>query len=149
MKKTVKSLAELEKLAGDFLKKLKKGDQATLVLLSGDLGSGKTAFTQMVAKTLGVRNKVTSPTFVIQKKYDLPSGKLGEISTGYKQLIHIDAYRLSGGRDLLALDWVEIMDDPDNLILLEWPEKVEDIIPTGAQEINFKFIDDSAREITF
>ncbi len=149
MKKTVKSLAELESLAGDFLKKIKKGKQATLVTLAGDLGSGKTAFTQMVGKKLGIKTKITSPTFVIQKKYELSPSEPKEISTSYKQLIHIDAYRLNNGRDLLVLDWDEIMNNPDNLILLEWPERVKDIVPTSAKKISFKFIDDSSREIVF
>jgi len=149
MKKTVKSLTDLESLAGDFLKKIKKGKQATLVTLAGDLGSGKTAFTQMVGKKLGIKTKITSPTFVIQKKYELSPSEPKEISTSYKQLIHIDAYRLNNGRDLLVLDWDEIMNNPDNLILLEWPERVKDIVPTSAKKISFKFIDDSSREIVF
>ena len=149
MKKTVKSLTDLESLAGDILKKIKKGKQATLVTLAGDLGSGKTAFTQMVGKKLGIKTKITSPTFVIQKKYELSPSEPKEISTSYKQLIHIDAYRLNNGRDLLVLDWDEIMNNPDNLILLEWPERVKDIVPTSAKKISFKFIDDSSREIVF
>ncbi|HPY13236.1 MAG TPA: tRNA (adenosine(37)-N6)-threonylcarbamoyltransferase complex ATPase subunit type 1 TsaE, partial [Candidatus Paceibacterota bacterium] len=71
------------------------------------------------------------------------------ISTGYKQLIHIDAYRLNSGRDLLLLGWDEIMANPDNLILLEWPERVKDIIPADVYKISFKFVDDSSREISF
>jgi tRNA threonylcarbamoyladenosine biosynthesis protein TsaE len=149
MKKMVKSLTDLESLADDFLKKLKKGKRATLVTLAGDLGSGKTAFTQMVGKILGIKAKITSPTFVIEKKYKLPPAGRGGISTGYKQLIHIDAYRLNSGRDLLALSWDEIIANPENLILLEWPEKVKDIIPADVYKINFKFVDDSSREISF
>ena len=145
----VKSLTDLESLADDFLKKLKKGKRATLVTLTGDLGSGKTAFTQRVGKILGIKAKITSPTFVIQKKYELSPSEPKEISTSYKQLIHIDAYRLNNGRDLLVLDWDEIMNNPDNLILLEWPERVKDIVPTSAKKISFKFIDDSSREIVF
>ena len=148
MKKTVKDLTELENLAGDFLKKLKKGKKATILALSGDLGSGKTAFTQMIARKLGLRAKVTSPTFVLQKKYKLPPSGSKELLASYKQLIHIDAYRLNAGRDLLALDWAEIAADPDNLIVVEWPEIVKDIIPDDCQRLNFKFIDDQTREVT-
>ena len=149
MKKTVKSLTDLESLAGELLKKLKKDQQATIVTLAGDLGSGKTAFTQRVGKILGIKAKITSPTFVIEKKYKLPPAGRGGISTGYKQLIHIDAYRLNSGRDLLLLGWDEIMANPDNLILLEWPERVKDIIPADVYKISFKFVDDSSREISF
>ena len=120
-----------------------------MVTLTGDLGSGKTAFTQRVCKILGIKAKITSPTFVIEKKYKLPPAGRGGISTGYKQLIHIDAYRLNSGRDLLALSWDEIIANPENLILLEWPEKVKDIIPADVYKINFKFVDDSSREISF
>jgi len=69
----------------------------------------------------------------------------------FDHLIHIDAYRLDSGEELLNLGWEEITKDPKNLIFLEWPERVEDIIPKGSKsyrEINFKFIDENTREIS-
>ncbi|MFA5736659.1 MAG: tRNA (adenosine(37)-N6)-threonylcarbamoyltransferase complex ATPase subunit type 1 TsaE [Candidatus Paceibacterota bacterium] len=151
MKKVSKSLTETKTLAEIFIKKLKPSQQARVVTLVGDLGSGKTTFAQAIAKSLGIKVKITSPTFIIEKKYKIPILKNNSkpFLSIYKQLIHIDAYRLSGGRDLLALDWIEIVKNPQNLILLEWPEIVSTILPSDRLEVKFKFIDDTKREISF
>lgn len=151
MKKISKSLAETETLAEVFLKKLKPGKQATIVALEGDLGSGKTAFTQAVAKILGIKAKITSPTFVIEKKYRILAKNSDKEATfsSYEQLIHIDAYRLNQGKDLLSLNWAEIVKNPKNLIFLEWPEVVYDILPPKRWAVSLKFVDETTREIDF
>jgi tRNA threonylcarbamoyladenosine biosynthesis protein TsaE len=140
-----KSVEETNKLAGDFLAKINnlKSNKATVVGLFGDLGSGKTTFTQALGKCLGVQEVMTSPTFVIEKIYPL-DGKYD-----FKKLIHIDAYRLDSGQELQSLNFVEISSDPNNLILIEWPERVVDILPADLVKINFKFISEFEREIEF
>ncbi len=95
-------------------------DGATLVLLFGDLGAGKTTFVQNLARKLGVTETLQSPTFVIQKNYQLQT-------TNYKLLTHIDAYRLHEFRELTVLGFERYLADPKNLILLEWPEQVSGI----------------------
>ncbi len=95
---------------------------------------------QECAAALGVQETVSSPTFVIEKIYDLEGQK-------FERLIHIDAYRLKGAHELTALGWDEIASDPGNLILLEWPERVPEIIPTTALRIRFDIAED-ARIIT-
>lgn len=141
MKVVSKSLADTAGIALAILKNLKtKKDGATILLLRGDLGSGKTTFTQALARELGVKNPVTSPTFVLMKKYKVNH-------PNFKQLIHIDAYRLNKGQDLLSLGWGEIASNPDNLIMLEWPERVGDLWNGSEDQINFKFIDENTREI--
>lgn len=138
-----KSLVETEAVAKSFLEKLSPRENgATVVALSGNLGTGKTSFTQSVARLLGVKEKITSPTFVLIKSYKLNVN-------GYKLLIHIDAYRLKSGEELLKLGWDEMISDRENLILMEWPENVADVIPKTAQKINFEFIDETTRKITF
>lgn len=117
-------------------------DRATVVGLKGDLGSGKTAFVKALAKELGISDIVLSPTFVIEKIYKLPAGK------PFRHLIHIDAYRLESEHELLSIGWDEILAEPENLIVVEWPEKVKGLIPKNSMEIKFKFIDDKTREIT-
>src|SRR3989344_6867263 len=99
MKIISKSLGETEKIAREFLAKIivKNENGATVVGLYGDLGSGKTAFTQATAKCLGVKEAVTSPTFVIEKIYKLDR-------QNFEHLIHIDAYRLGSGNEILHLD---------------------------------------------
>lgn len=137
----------MEAFAASFveesIRKERNEESATVLGLKGDLGAGKTTFTKSVAKVLGVEGVVTSPTFVIEKIYKLPQG--GDFS----YLIHIDAYRLEESRELLVLGWKDLIDDPRNLILVEWPEKVSDILPKDVKILQFKFIDEETREITY
>ena len=123
MKYISNSLEETQKIADDFIKNISpKSDSAFVVGLSGNLGAGKTAFTKCIAKGLGVEETVTSPTFVIEKIYELENQK-------FSHLIHIDAYRLESGEELLSLGWQRIISDSQNLILIEWPEKVSSVMP--------------------
>jgi tRNA threonylcarbamoyladenosine biosynthesis protein TsaE len=142
MNHRITSLGDTTALAEQFIKSLTPQRTATIVGLHGDLGSGKTTFTQAVAKVLGITETVTSPTFVIEKLYSLSHAD-------FKKLIHIDAYRLESGKELLHLGWQEIADDPKNLIFIEWPERVADILPKDMKKIEFTFVDETTREITF
>jgi tRNA threonylcarbamoyladenosine biosynthesis protein TsaE len=143
MKILSQSVGETNRVARDFLKKVSriKTDRAVVVGLFGDLGSGKTTFTQAIGKHLVVKEVITSPTFVIEKIYRL-DGK-----NNFKNLIHIDAYRLDSEKELASLGFKEISQDSGNLILIEWPERVADILPTDLIKINFKFISEFEREI--
>jgi tRNA threonylcarbamoyladenosine biosynthesis protein TsaE len=146
MKHSSHSLADTEKLATHFIETLKAGKRATVVGLHGDLGSGKTTFTQAVAKQLGVTDTVTSPTFVIEKIYTLKgTGKLEHAH--FTHLIHIDAYRLESSTELLNLGWHDIELSPQHLILIEWPEKVADILPKEMKHLYFTFVDETTREV--
>lgn len=137
-----KSLKDTEKIAREFVEKefVKNEDGAFVVGLYGDLGSGKTAFTQAVAKCLGVKEAVTSPTFVIEKIYKLDN-------KNFEHLIHIDAYRLESGNELLHLGWEEIAKNPKNIIFIEWPEKVAEILPKDVKKIYFTFVNGNTRDI--
>jgi tRNA threonylcarbamoyladenosine biosynthesis protein TsaE len=117
---------------------------ATLVTLSGALGAGKTAFTKAVARVLGVEENVTSPTFVLEKIYQLESE-----TSKFSRLIHIDAYRLDRGGDLAPLGFDELMQDSGNLILLEWPEKVADALPSQLVKISITALSDDSRLIKY
>ncbi|MEK7133780.1 MAG: tRNA (adenosine(37)-N6)-threonylcarbamoyltransferase complex ATPase subunit type 1 TsaE [Patescibacteria group bacterium] len=103
-------------------------EHATVVVLSGELGAGKTTFVQEMATALGVAETVTSPTFVLEKIYQLKGQK-------FPHLIHIDAYRLKGAHELEALGWKELLQNVGNLIVLEWPERVADRVPEDAIRI--------------
>ena len=140
------SLTEFQKIAEDFTLKLSPAkDSATVVGLYGNLGAGKTTFTQIVAKTLGVEETVTSPTFVIEKIYRLVASSQHQVAR-FENLIHIDAYRLEKSEELLHLGWQEIISDPKNLILIEWPERVADIMPKHIQ-VKLTHISENSREI--
>jgi tRNA threonylcarbamoyladenosine biosynthesis protein TsaE len=139
-----KSLKETDKLAKEFIKNLLSNPATKLgafvVAMEGDLGSGKTTFVKMIAKEFGIKNTVTSPTFVIEKIYKLEN-------QDFDNLIHIDVYRLESGEELKTLGWEEISKNPKNIIFIEWSENVKDILPENKQEISFKFIDKNTREI--
>ena len=142
MRRISKSLKDTNNIAKEAIKIISKDslkDKALILGLYGDLGAGKTAFTQALAKHLGVKDKVTSPTFVIMKKYKIQDTK-------YKNLVHIDAYRLNRGDELSKLGWADIITDPKNLVLIEWPEKVKDIMPVSYHKIKIKHLDETSRE---
>ena len=144
MEHKIESLQELADEASAFVGQLVPQEgKATLVTLSGELGAGKTAFTKEVAKALGVEETVTSPTFVLEKIYQLPEGK------PFARLIHIDAYRLESGTELSPLGYDAFMQDPQNLVLLEWPEKVADALGTPTLEIRFSVSGETTRTLSY
>lgn len=114
---------------------------STIIALQGNLGAGKTVFVKGVAKVLGVEETVTSPTFVIEKIYSLKEG------APWKRLIHIDAYRLESEEELNSIDWNNIATDPNNLIVMEWPEQVGRGMPERAVWIEFEVVDEDTRNI--
>ena len=142
MKKTF-SKNEIPNIAQEIVGSLSLGDSATIIALSGDLGAGKTTLTQSIAKELGIKANIISPTFVIMKNYFLGDS----LKNGFDNLVHIDAYRLDSSKELLTLGWNEIISNPKNLILIEWPEKVADVIPSYARTLTLTHIDSETREI--
>jgi tRNA threonylcarbamoyl adenosine modification protein YjeE len=138
-----KSVEETAKIAQDIATALKpKASGATIVALSGDLGSGKTTFTKAFAREFGVpEDDITSPTFVIMKGYDVDTN-------GFKRLIHIDAYRLEKPEEARQIGWEGLVADPSTVILIEWPEHLGGAVPNDARQISFKFLDDTTREIS-
>lgn len=118
-----------------------KREHAYLAALSGDLGAGKTTLTQAVARELGVIEAVTSPTFVIERVYQLPD------KAPFKRLVHIDAYRLESGRELLALGWDETLARSDDLILLEWPERVAEVLPNDTVYLDLEIVNEKERRV--
>ncbi len=104
---------------------------AVVVALSGELGAGKTTFTQGFARALGIREKIQSPTFVLMKIYDLKHEAVSA-KHEYKYLVHIDCYRIHGPKDLIHLGLKDMLRDQDATILIEWPERIKKIIPSNA-----------------
>jgi tRNA threonylcarbamoyladenosine biosynthesis protein TsaE len=137
MQYTTNSNEETFALAQNLAKELKGGDVIGLV---GDLGAGKTVFSQGLAAGLEVKEQVTSPTFVVMKVYDCNSHPT------IKHLCHIDAYRLRGEADLLALGADDYLGEPSTLTVIEWADKVPALLPKGAKTINIE-IRDSQRNI--
>ncbi len=132
MKKIITASAEeTNKLGKDFAKKNLGGK---IICLEGDLGAGKTTFAQGLLAGLGARGPYTSPTFLIMKKY--------------QNVYHLDAYRVDA-ESVLDLGWEEIITDENNIIIVEWPERIRKIIPTKAIWIKFKWIEKNKRSISF
>ncbi|HLC64102.1 MAG TPA: tRNA (adenosine(37)-N6)-threonylcarbamoyltransferase complex ATPase subunit type 1 TsaE [Patescibacteria group bacterium] len=111
---------ETKKLAATIASKLKGG---AVIGLAGELGAGKTVFVQGLAEALGVKGQVNSPTFVLMKVYG--------------QLVHVDAYRLSDSSELREIGLEEYF-NKDRVVVIEWADKVKDILPEGSMMIEFK-----------
>lgn len=147
MKYTTHNLEETYFVAKELAEALERAeDRATVVGLYGELGAGKTAFVQGLAKAFGLVETTASPTFVIEKIYDLPSQNQDGRNNRFSKLIHIDAYRLEHSNELLHLGWEKINSDRDNLIVVEWPERVSDIMP-GHIVIKLSHVSECVREI--
>ncbi len=150
------STEETEIEAARFIEALHPDTKsATLVTLSGELGAGKTTFTQSVAKALGITDIVNSPTFVIEKIYAIPVSEDKEraaeaVGAGtFVRLVHIDAYRLQGAADLNILGFGELMSHAGTLVILEWPERVVGIAEQAAVKILLEHLPDGSRQITY
>lgn len=132
MKYETNTPLETTRAGKDFLVRLLvvPHTQALVVGLYGDLGAGKTTFTQAIALGLGVTEIVASPTYVIEKIYKLNNSP-------FEHFIHFDAYRLEKSAELRALGWDEIIANPKNLVVIEWPEMVADIMPKEHVKVQF------------
>lgn len=116
---TVSTLDELKQFTNTFATTLKGGD---VVLLSGDLGAGKTAFTKCLAKSLKIDTDITSPTFPIMNLYPVSDHE------SISQLVHIDTYRLETTDDLIDIGFEDELIDSHNLIVIEWPELAKPLL---------------------
>lgn len=114
-----KNEKETLEFAKKFAKKLRGGE---VLLLLGDLGSGKTTFVKGLAQALRVKEKITSPTFVLLKVYKVR--KVHKV----KNFVHVDAYRLKTGQDLLDIGLGEWLGRPDTVVAIEWGEKIKPLL---------------------
>jgi tRNA threonylcarbamoyladenosine biosynthesis protein TsaE len=144
---TTKSSQETKEFArvlvGEWLEINKIKNSSWIVCLYGDLGSGKTTFVQGLAEELGIKKTVNSPTFLIMKKYN-PTKNNKKYT-----LYHFDCYRISNYQEILDLGWEEIISGENNIIVIEWPEKIKKILPKKRLNIKLEFIDENVRSINF
>jgi tRNA threonylcarbamoyladenosine biosynthesis protein TsaE len=139
-----KSAFQTRKLGKEIAEKILKKElkrKPLLLFLEGELGSGKTAFVQGFAKGLGIREKILSPTFVLIKKYPLKN-------MPYKSFYHIDCYRFKKLKDLLDLGFEEIISNSQNIVALEWADKLKITLRKHPIKIKFKFINKNKRKIS-
>jgi tRNA threonylcarbamoyladenosine biosynthesis protein TsaE len=129
------SSIQTKKLGEMLAKELRGGE---IICLTGDLGAGKTTFTQGFLHGLGIKGAITSPTFAIMKQYHKT----------YSDIYHIDAYRIKS-KDLLDLGWKDFAGKSNSIVIIEWAERVKKLIPTEAVWIKFEWINDKERKISF
>lgn len=137
---------QTKKLAAILVKeilKTKTRGNAFVLGLEGDLGGGKTTFLQGFAKGLGTKQRTTSPTFVILKKYKIQN-KRYKIQNFY----HIDCYRTQKPKEILDLGFRNIISNPQNIVAIEWADRIKKIMPKNTIRVNFKFINKNERKIT-
>ncbi|MCX6793466.1 MAG: tRNA (adenosine(37)-N6)-threonylcarbamoyltransferase complex ATPase subunit type 1 TsaE [Candidatus Falkowbacteria bacterium] len=127
MKKITKTAKQTEALGKKFVASLKQGGAFGLI---GELGAGKTAFIKGVAKALGIKSTITSPTFVLMKVYKTKNKQI-------KHLVHVDAYRIKKAAHLSGIGLEDYIIDPEALVLIEWADKVKSLIKTKKNIINF------------
>ncbi len=133
---TSKSQAETEKIAKELVQKLQGGEVLALV---GNLGAGKTVFVKGLAKSLGIEDNITSPTFVLMKIYQTQHEKI-------KRLVHVDCYRLEKTEDLAEIGLADYLNDPENIVVIEWADRVVNL-PKNAININIDYIEGQTRRV--
>lgn len=141
---TTKGAKETQKIAANLARKvvkLKPLKHARIFALEGELGAGKTTFIQGFAKALKIKQRVTSPTFVLMRYYKL-------LTTHYSLLFHIDAFRLKDWHDLVSLGIKDVFASPGNIILIEWAERVRPILPKKRTKIHIDHLNQTTRRIS-
>lgn len=119
----------------------KNQQKSLMVALHGNLGAGKTTLTQEIGKQLGIAESIQSPTFVIQKNYPLNN-------QSFEQLVHIDAYRIEDESEMEQLNFSETLTTPKTLVIIEWPEQINSLIPNDSLIINLTYEDQESRNIS-
>jgi tRNA threonylcarbamoyladenosine biosynthesis protein TsaE len=140
---TIATIPELKVAASEILARMQVKKSAQCIALKGDLGAGKTAFVKELASVLGIAEDITSPTFVIMKSYPIPA------HTFLKTLTHIDAYRIESEDEVRILGLNERMQDPTQIICIEWPEHIPNAIPDDALHVALHIEADHTRTMTY
>jgi tRNA threonylcarbamoyladenosine biosynthesis protein TsaE len=146
MKKVIPTSVAMKQLGVQFARRVSHthphAHTAQVIALSGDLGTGKTVFAQGFLKELGVRGRVTSPTFLIFRPYDISHRY-------YTCVYHSDLYRIESYRELTPLQFSDILHDPTAIVVVEWAEKIKNHIPRSARWIRFSHKSDTERVVEY
>ena len=139
--KNLKETQNLSKKVIEIAKKQSSKNAAVLGLL-GDLGGGKTSFTQGLAKNLGIKKDILSPTFILMQSYGIKKSSLP-----WKNFYHLDAYRVKSSKEILKLGFEEIIKNNQNIVVVEWADIIKDIMPKNTLWIEFQWPDENERKI--
>lgn len=140
---TTPSFKETQNLGFNLAKKLKGGE---VLALHGDLGSGKTTFMQGLAEGLGIKRRIISPTFIIMRTYDVA---IKNQELRIKNLYHVDLYRIESEKDVEGLGLLELLGEKENIVAIEWPDKIENRLPMDRIDIYFEYVGNDTRSIRF
>lgn len=144
---------ETQKIASFFmqaiLKQYNPKQNALVISLEGPLGGGKTEFLKGIAKFLKLKEKLFSPTFLIMKSFPCqPAGRARKILF-FKTLWHLDCYRIEKPKEIKELDFSGIIENPQNLIFIEWGDKIKKLLPPNYLRIKFKITGENTRILEF
>ena len=121
--------------------------KAVVIGLVGDLGGGKTTFLQGFARGLGIRQKILSPTFIIMKKFLISLLAPRRVDSQFLNFYHFDCYRIQKPKEILDLEFKEIIAHPQNIVAIEWADRIEKILPKNSLILKFKFLSQRKRKI--
>lgn len=136
---TTNSDQETKKIAADFIQELKSSDQPVVIALHGELGAGKTTFTQGLAEGLGITDKILSPTFIVMRQHQVPESE--------KTLYHLDLYRLNEQQSLEELGIQDLFSDSNAIVVIEWPEKLSNVLSSSTIHLTLETISEKERRI--
>jgi tRNA threonylcarbamoyladenosine biosynthesis protein TsaE len=128
-----KETERLGEKIGKRISQIRLKNQAQIIALEGDLGGGKTTFLKGLAKGMGIKEKILSPTFLLIRKF--------------QNFYHIDCYRIKKPSEILKLGFRKIVKDPQNIVAIEWAERIKGILPRKILKIKFKILGKKKREI--
>jgi tRNA threonylcarbamoyladenosine biosynthesis protein TsaE len=117
------------------------GQSAYVFALVGDLGAGKTTFSKAFLKEIGVERHVQSPTFSIINSYDIDFN-------GFSKAFHVDTYRIEDNKELEVLHFADILENPQHIVVIEWADKIRELIPDNATWMTFEHHTTLTRTIT-
>jgi tRNA threonylcarbamoyladenosine biosynthesis protein TsaE len=127
------SPAQTQQLGERLGRRIRPGD---VLCLSGELGAGKTTLAAGLVRGWGAAEAANSPTFVLVNEYGRASGG---------RLFHVDAYRLRGAADAESIAWFDLLNDPEAAVVLEWPERLAEVLPDARLWIALAWVDENAR----
>ena len=133
---TIETISDIESAAKKFLTEIGSNN---IIALYGDMGAGKTTFTKGMCKVLNVTDIVNSPTFTIVNEYRTPEGRA---------IYHFDFYRIERLSEAFDIGFEEFMDSGE-LSIIEWPEKIEQILPEETLRVRIEVLDDGCRRLVF
>lgn len=130
---SISQTKKIGEILGKEVLKVNKRKEAFILGLEGELGSGKTAFLQGLAKGLGIKGKIISPTFIFIRRF--------------KNFFHIDCYRLKNPKEIFPLGLEEIISNPKNIIAIEWVDRIKKFLPKNTLILEFETISNNKRKI--